>query len=224
MRVLLTWQGLVDALEEDHDSDFADLSGTAIAEPAARFPAHVASELKRLHRELCVVGKRKRLPLTEVLEALRTLQSAFAQPEEAEEATPSEEAPAPAAEEAAAASDMSVLVRRMGRAAVAEDDEAQARLRLQRNASGAFDAAIRMLDARYKERKGEVPGEFKERIDFYRRSCGLPPWLHERLHQLRIWRNAAEHQDEERWRREGPAGEDALMALVCVVNSGLEGV
>ena len=203
------------------------MPAVAIAEPAARFPAHVAGALKELHHGLCRVRRSKRLQLQEVLQTLRTLQSAPAQPEEAAEeaaeGTPSEEAPVAATEEEAAASDMSVLVRRMGRAAVAEDDEAQARRRLQRNASSAFDAAVRMLDTRYKEKRAEAPGEFKERIDFYRRSCGMTAALHERLHQLRIWRNAAEHQDEERWRREGPAGEGAFMALVREVNSGLEG-
>ncbi len=211
-------QGLIDAVETEHDADLVDVAGAAIAEPAARFPAHVASALTKLTHGLCRVRKGKRLPLPEVLQTLRALQSAPAsQPEDAGEAATA------ATEEAAPASDRSVLVRRMGRAAVAEDDEAQARLRLQRNASSAFDAAIRMLDARFKEWRGEAPDEFKERIDFYRRGCGLPPGLHERLHQLRRWRNAAEHQDEERWRREGPSGEGAFMALVREVTSGLEG-
>ena len=274
VRTFRVRQGLVAALEDEHDADLADVPAVWIADPAARFPANVAGALKELHHGLCRVRKSRRLQLPEVLQTLRTLQSA-----------PSDEAPVAATQEqhfaaaacahqlrhrvgqllagqlvqvaeleelvatvagqvdehaalgaaaqpprrgrargqAAAASDMSVLVRRMGRAAVAEDDEAQARRRVQRNASSAFDAAIRMLDARYKKQRAEAPGEFKERIDFYRRRCGMTAVLHERLHQLRIWRNASEHQDEGCWRREGPAGEGAFMALVREVNSRLEG-
>ena len=43
-----------------------------------------------------------------------------------------------------------------------------------------------------------------ERIDFWARKCGLPEKVRSQLQALRVWRNAAQHRDEERWRRDGP--------------------
>ena len=42
----------------------------------------------------------------------------------------------------------------------------------------------------------------------------MTPPLHEALHRLRMWRNASEHGDEERWRREGPRDEEELVELL----------
>ena len=36
----------------------------------------------------------------------------------------------------------------------------------------------------------------------------------ERMHRLRIWRNASEHRDRQRWAREGPR--DAAEALAFI--------
>ena len=117
----------------------------------------------------------------------------------------------------------SQLVRRMGRAAVggAADSNAEVRRRLQRNASSAFDAAMRRLDAVYVARAAEAPADFAARIGFWRDACGLSDRAHDRMQQLRIWRNASEHHDEARWDREGPRSEDAFVALVKAVDEDL---
>ena len=62
---------------------------------------------------------------------------------------------------------------------------------LLRNVSEAFDSCMRRLDELYKARRGHVPSDFFERINFWATECALPPEVHERMHTLRIWRNAA---------------------------------
>lgn len=63
-----------DACEEDHgDTPFAEIAPERLAESAAGWPVEVAAELKQLYMRLCVVKKRHRLALSEVLESLRSL-------------------------------------------------------------------------------------------------------------------------------------------------------
>ena len=42
----------------------------------------------------------------------------------------------------------------------------------------------------------------------------MPASLHDRLHRLRVWRNAAEHPESQKWRREGPTSDAEFNGLV----------
>ena len=42
----------------------------------------------------------------------------------------------------------------------------------------------------------------------------MPASLHDRLHRLRVWRNAAEHRESQKWRREGPKSDAEFNGLV----------
>ena len=75
---------------------------------------------------------------------------------------------------------------------------------VQRNVVDAFATLMRRLDEVYQSHGAQAPPDFSTRIDYWRASCGLPEKVHALLHTLRIWRNASEHHDEERWVREGP--------------------
>jgi len=46
--------------------------------------------------------------------------------------------------------------------------------------------------------------------------------LRDQLHTLRIWANAARHDDDERWRRDGPANEAAASRLISGARTALE--
>ena len=75
---------------------------------------------------------------------------------------------------------------------------------VQRNVSDAFASFMRRLDVLHWSTSDDAPADFRERIDFWRSVCGLPEAVHARMHRLRIWRNASEHHDQQRWAREGP--------------------
>ena len=166
---------------------------------------------------LCAHRKRRRIGLPSVLEALTALLAsrAGAVGEAAPGAAP---AAAPAAPYEPSAP--SLAARKIGQGAVAGSD-ADKRRRLQRNASSAFDAAMRRLDGVYGRRAAEAPADFAARIGFWRDACGLGERAHGRMQQLRIWRNASEHHDEARWDREGPRSEDEFVALVKAVEEDL---
>jgi hypothetical protein len=147
----------------------------------------------------------------------------------------------------ASRSGASLLVRKLGRAAAAEDPEAQQRHRLSQKASEGFKLMMRRLEAAYGgaaygaaacggaaygARQAEpggagrgapppppLPDDFKERLDHWRDYCGLPRELHERMQRLRIWRNASEHGDAQRWRREGPRDEGELEQMLKAVDT-----
>ena len=80
----------------------------------------------------------------------------------------------------------------MRRADDAKDWDQQS---VQRNVSDAFDMLLRRLDKVYHAASAEAPTDFLVRIDYWRKSCGLPPDVHSRMHRLRIWRNASLHHD-----------------------------
>ena len=42
----------------------------------------------------------------------------------------------------------------------------------------------------------------------------MPASLHGQLQRLRVWRNAAEHRDAQRWRREGPKSDAEFSELL----------
>ena len=51
-------------------------------------------------------------------------------------------------------------------------------------------------------------------IDYWHEAKGLPASLHGQLQRLRGWRNAAEHSDAQRWRREGPKSDSEFNGLL----------
>ena len=135
------------------------------------------------------------------------------------DAMPVDDIPRSAATATAAAagpSALSVQLRGMRRA---EDGK---QLSVQRNVSEAFHLFIRRLDQLYESASAEAPTDFLARIDFWRDACDLAPDIHARLHRLRIWRNAAEHQDEQRWAREGPSGAAAAAQHMAALDARLK--
>ena len=92
---------------------------------------------------------------------------------------------------------------------------------MQRNVSEAFQSFTRRLDALYQSERARAPSDFKDRIDFWRDACGLPADVHASMHRLRIWRNASEHQDEERWAREGPRSAEAAAQQIAELDARL---
>ena len=222
------------AYEEEHDEDFEDITGDSIGEPAAVWPPAVANAVKALVKSrgkcLCTDKPRKRLGLSSVLCALREL---IDTPGGAGVSAPAPILSAPGGDEVVGAagactapsytpSAPSELVRKLGKAAVASGGAAEATLRLQRNASGAFDALMRQLDAVYACLAAAAPTDFRERIDYWRDACGLPHDLHNGLHRLRVWRNASEHHDSQRWRAEGPQTQEEFTRLVAALERGIE--
>ena len=75
---------------------------------------------------------------------------------------------------------------------------------VQRNVSEAFATFMRRLDEQHQARRSQAPHDFRERLEFWHSTCGLPDDLHRRMHTLRMWRNASEHDDKKRWARDGP--------------------
>ena len=139
---------LVNACEEAHDGDFLEIPAEKLADPAARFPPHVADMLKDMalckDSCLCSLSRRKRLDLPSVLKALAGVLAEVP----AKEGAPSEAvsfASAVAPSGAYTPSAPSLLVREIGRKAHGESSEAadESTRRLQRNASNAFDAVLR---------------------------------------------------------------------------------
>ena len=114
---------------------------------------------------------------------------------------------------------MTILVRKLGRAAAAADPEVEQRHRLCQKASEGFKLMMRRLDGVYGPRMAGAgllspPDDFKDRLEHWRDHCGLPRDLHERMQRLRMWRNASEHGDAQRWRREGPRDEAELEEML----------
>ena len=85
---------------------------------------------------------------------------------------------------------------------------------LQRNVSNAFDATMRRLAVVYRSHMDVAPADFEGRINYWCAQCGMPRGLRDELHQLRIWRNASDHHDEERWQRLGPSSEAEASTLL----------
>ena len=57
-------------------------------------------------------------------------------------------------------------------------------------------------------------------------ACGLSNTARKDLHVLRIWRNASDHHDSERWRRDGPSSAEeasAVLDRIAAAIGALEG-
>ena len=87
----------------------------------------------------------------------------------------------------------------------------------------AFGSLVERLDGVYATNNAEqTRRSFEERIDFWHRECGMSSALHADMHTLRIWANAARHGDDERWRRQGPRGQEDASQRLAAVESAIE--
>ena len=111
-----------------------------------------------------------------------------------------------------ASSEVSKLVRELGRKATCHDGGAEEARRLQQKASQSFKDLMARLDRLHAS--AETPAGFEERLRFWRQRAAIPEALHGKMHTLRRWRNAAEHDDLERWRSEGPGDEAELVRVL----------
>jgi hypothetical protein len=217
--VALTNRDPVDIEEEiegDHDErPFNEIPGISLAEAGLGWPAAVADEVKALYTGLCIARKRNQLKLPAVLASLHSLlQNAPG----GSEASKANAAPPTAAEDtrtqldasAVEQSPLSLQVRGMRRANGSEQS-------MQVNVSVAFGSMIRRLDALY--HSAQAPADFVDRIDYWRTACSLPSDVHQKLHTLRIWRNASLHHDEQRWAHEGPRGAEAASRLIAELDA-----
>lgn len=215
--------GLVDAIEDEHEQIFGEIDPAELAEGSVGWPAHVCRALVPLvlstekERSLCNPKRFKRLPLAEAVEEIDRLVCA---PIDAAE-TAAEAAAAVAAAAAThssltrePASEVSLLVREIGRKAACHDQTTEQVRRLQQKASEGFRGMLARLDRVHMEIASAAPTGFEDRIRFWHTRRAITETLHGKLHELRRWRNAAEHDDRDRWRLEGPKNEEALMRLL----------
>jgi serine/threonine protein kinase len=207
-----------DEIEDDNgDLPFGEVPAAQMADPGAGWPVEVATEIKRLYVGLCVVRKKHQLKLVEVQRALQALLQSAPQAGEAwqGDAQSTVENAVAAGSSLPAPSPLSLQVRNMRHSDRSHDS-------VQRNVSEAFQSFIRRLDALYQsERAARAPSDFKDRIDFWRDACGLPANVHASMQRLRIWRNASEHQDEQRWLREGPRSAEAVSTHIAALDAHL---
>ena len=204
-----------------------------LADPTAGWPMHAARTVKDLVLSpghcLCKQSKYKRLALSKAHETLLELlgETANAQASSTTRASsvelevvaqspsrPLASPPAPAA--AASASDLSKQVRKMRKGGTME--------RLQRNTSNGFDAAMRRMNLIYAARVSDagVSLSFEDQINFWYAQYGMRRGLMDDLHTLRIWRNASDHHDAERWRRDGPSSESAAAEVLARVEAAIK--
>ena len=58
-------------------------------------------------------------------------------------------------------------------------------------------------------------------IDYWHEAKGMPASLHDQLHRLRVWRNASDHHDGERWLMEGPRGDGEASSVLARIDRGI---
>lgn len=167
--------------------------------------------VKSTDASLCHESKRKRLKLSEVHGALVALLLNSGK----EAASPiSPVAPAASAVPLGQTA-LSVQVRGMRRG----DD---AHERLQRNVSNGFDAAMRRLEVVFAASRSAAPTDGFESLINYWFKCGMHERLRKDLHTLRIWRNASDHHDSDRWQREGPQGDAEASIILLRITEAID--
>ena len=89
--------------------------------------------------------------------------------------------------------------------------------------SDAFDRFMRRLGkiAEKKVGKAVLPAEFVDQINWCRKRTLIDAALTERLHRLRVWRNAATHHEAARWEKEGPATAEEASKLIGEIDRRL---
>ena len=215
---------IIDNCEEAFELDFPEIDAKKLADAEAGWPPHVAVAIKDVVRSaasgLCHGSVRKRLTVATALATLTSLadkegnsgtgrsgardgsvHSSLEQPA----STAAGYVPTP----------LSMQVRGMRK-------DTDAHKGIKDNMLLAFSSVMSRLDAIYGARAAKAPEGFEERVNFWHRECGMRTDLKNRLHSLRIWRNAASHLDDDRWRRDGPRDEDEASQLVSAVRTALE--
>ena len=211
--------------EEEREEEFEDIDAAILADPTAGWLAHAAGVVKSMVRSrgssLCHQSKLKRLKLTEAHQTLvRLLEEEGAAPSTSSGTAPpppspsSSPPPPPPPPPPAEQSALSKQVRRMRKGGAHEG--------LQRNVSNGFDAAMRRLEAVYGATEGDAPAGFEELINYWHSACGLSDAARHDLHVLRIWRNASDHHDSDRWRRDGPRSDGEAMALLERIGAAVD--
>ena len=77
----------------------------------------------------------------------------------------------------------------------------------------------------YAASKGDAPTtSFEELINFWHSVCGLSNEARKDLHLLRIWRNASDHHDSDRWARDGPRSAEEASAVLRRVEVAIDGL
>ena len=211
--------------EEEREEEFEDIDAAILADPTAGWLAHAAGVVKSMVRSrgssLCHQSKLKRLKLMEAHQTLvRLLEEEGAAPSTSSGTAPPPPSPSPSppppppppppAEQSA----LSKQVRGMRKGGAHEG--------LQRNVSNGFDAAMRRLEAVYGATEGDAPAGFEELINYWHSACGLSDAARHDLHVLRIWRNASDHHDSDRWRRDGPRSDGEAMALLERIGAAVD--
>lgn len=207
--------------EEDVELQFEDIDAVALADSAAAWPAHAARVAKALVRStgagLCHQTRFKRLKLHDALQALAQLLS----DEDSEVASTRATSTAPLMPVAAAAplsppgqTALSLQVRQMRTGDAHEG--------LQRNVSNGFDAAMRRLEVMHGTTSGDAPAGFEAQINHWHATSGLSDEARRDLHTLRIWRNASDHHDSGRWRREGPHSDGEVSTVLMRIAAAID--
>jgi len=214
---------IITKCEEDFDEDFADIDAARLADANAGWPPHAVAAFKDLVRSaasgLCHGSVRKRLPVAAALATLTSLadedgstgtgrgalDSSVLSSSEPPASTAAGYVPTP----------LSKQVREMRKGSDAHKG-------IKDNMLLVFSSVMSRLDAIYAARAAKAPEGFEERINYWHRECGMRIDLKDRLHSLRIWRNAASHLDDDRWRRDGPRDEAEASQLVSAVKTAIE--
>lgn len=213
--------GIFDAIEEDHEQIFGEIDPPALADSRVGWPAAVCRTLVPLvlstekSSSLCNPKKFKRLPLADAVEAIARLAAGPADPAAEADATAAAHVTAALAHPLAAtphASAASMLVRDIARKAAGQDERTEQERRLQQKASEGFKGIMARLERI--DSSAAAPAGFEERIRDWHARGMINKVLHGQLHELRRWRNAAEHNDSDRWRAEGPKDDEALMQVL----------
>jgi len=214
---------IITKCEEDFDEDFADIDAAQLADATAGWPSRAAAAFKDLVRStasgLCHASVRKRLTVAAALATLTSLADDDGSTGTGRGALDGSvlTSSAPPASTAAGyvPTPLSMQVREMRKGSDAHKG-------IKDNMLLAFSSVMSRLDAIYAARAAKAPEGFEERINYWHRECGMRIDLKDRLHSLRIWRNAASHLDDDRWRRDGPRDEAEASQLVSSVKTAIE--
>jgi interleukin-1 receptor-associated kinase 1 len=212
---------IIDKCEEAFELDFPEIDAVKLADAGAGWPPHVARAIKDVVQSaasgLCHPRDRKRLT---VAAALATISSLDGEDESGGSgcitaATLSSSQPTSTTAAGYVPTPLSMQVREMRKGSDAHKG-------IKDNMLLAFSSVMSRLDAIYAARAAKAPEGFEERINYWHRECGMRTDLKDRLHSLRIWRNAASHLDDDRWRRDGPRCEAEASQLVSAVKTAIE--
>jgi interleukin-1 receptor-associated kinase 1 len=212
---------IIDKCEESFELDFPDIDAVKLADAGAGWPPHVAGAIKDVVQSaasgLCHPRDRKRLTVAAALATLSSLdgEDGSGGSGHITAATLGSSQPTSTTAAGYVPTPLSMQVREMRKGSDAHKG-------IKDNMLLAFSSVMSRLDAIYVARAAKAPEGFEERINYWHRECGMRTDLKDRLHSLRIWRNAASHLDDDRWRRDGPRGEAEASQLVSAVKTAIE--